>query len=168
MKIADHPWFALRWSPSSAISQQGSACSYGDRRACSDTAKPICSSSGHCALTRRRPVSTAINAITKLHSAKSKRHQCAEAHDGCFRSTNELGRTTSTRNLDIAQGWPVRLDDGRNPAWSTPAPSEDAKFVRPWPVVGARAPCAVPRRQIGRLSSWSVAYSSWVILAWRF
>ena len=114
--------------PSSAISQQGFSCSYGDRGACLGYGETVCSSSGMC-VDQNAACFDSYQCNYEGFTCKSNVTECAEAHDALLRKHNELVDDFN-ENLDIAQGMASRLDDVES-CLIYASTLEDAKLCAP-------------------------------------
>jgi len=114
--------------PSSAISQQGFSCSYGDRSACLGYGETVCSSSGMC-VDQNAACFDSYQCNYEGFTCKSNVTECAEAHDALLRKHNELVDDFN-ENLDIAQGMASRLDDVES-CLIYASTLEDAKLCAP-------------------------------------
>jgi len=94
--------------PSSAISQQGFSCSYGDRGACLGYGDTVCSSRGMC-VDQNSACFDQNQCNYEGFTCKSNVTECVEAHDALLRKHNDLVDDFN-ENLEIARGMATRLD----------------------------------------------------------
>ena len=95
--------------PSSAISQQGFSCSYGDRGACLGYGDTVCSSRGMC-VDQNSACFDQNQCNYEGFTCRSNVTECVETHDALLRRHNDLVDDFN-ENLEIARGMAARLDD---------------------------------------------------------